>query len=206
MPASGPVYQPTTVSYEIRPGLLSQTASASPLIIFKKPIRQIILLIFSLLAISAGSYENIKSKIDKVLLNEKNFFYTGITMIVNGAVDYEDTEEHKEELELNTSQAETRDIGVVIGGILVTIVGFIGLGLYVVVADWRCNYVCPCILSKKQGLARQLQGQSGGQIMAALNPSTDPLVSHTQYAPVSELPRPDDEECRTLMPGDNKDW
>lgn len=127
-------------------------------------------------------------------------------MIVNGAVDYEDTEEHKEELELNASQAETRDIGVVVGGVLLTIVGFIGLGLYVVVADWRCNYVCPCILSKKQGLARQLQGQSGGQIMAALNPSTDPLVSHTQYAPVSELPRPDDEECRTLMPGDNKDW
>lgn len=131
---------------------------------------------------------------------------SGITMIVNGAVDYEDTEEHKEELELNASQAETRDIGIVVGGIIMTIIGFIGLGLYVVVADWRCNYVCPCILSKKQGLARQLQGQSGGQIMAALNPSTDPLVSHTQYAPVSELPRPDDEECRTLMPGDNKDW
>lgn len=54
MPASGPVYQPTTVSYEIRPGLLSQTASASPLIIFKKPVRQIILLVFSLLAIAAG--------------------------------------------------------------------------------------------------------------------------------------------------------
>lgn len=54
MPVIGPVYQPTTVSYEIRPGLLSQTASASPLIFFKKPIRQIILLVFSLLAIAAG--------------------------------------------------------------------------------------------------------------------------------------------------------
>lgn len=41
----------------------------------------------------------------------------------------------------------------------------------------------------------------------ALNPSTDPLVSHTQYAPVSELPslRSEDEERYNLMP-ENKDW
>lgn len=79
------------------------------------------------------------------------------------------------------------------------------LGLYLKVADWRRNCVCPCYFSKKQSLARQLQGSSGGQILA-LNPSTDPLVSHTQYAPVSELPpRPDDEERRNLMP-ENKDW
>lgn len=40
----------------------------------------------------------------------------------------------------------------------------------------------------------------------ALNPSTDPLVSHTQYAPcVSEVPRlEDDEERKTLM--HDKDW
>lgn len=126
-------------------------------------------------------------------------------MIVNGAADYEDTEEHKKELNMTTSETtENIDIGVVIGGVFMTILGFLCLGLYVKVAEWRRSYVCPCGLTKKQGLARQLQGQSGGQIMA-LNPSTDPLVSHTQYAPVSELPRPEDEECRTLMP-DNKEW
>lgn len=79
------------------------------------------------------------------------------------------------------------------------------LGLYIKVADWRRNCVCPCVISKKQGLARQLNGNGAAQILA-LNPSTDPLVSHTQYAPVSELPhRQDDEERRNLMP-DNKDW
>jgi hypothetical protein len=75
------------------------------------------------------------------------------------------------------------------------------------VADcWRRScVVCPCSYGRKKQIARQLQGQSGGQIMA-LNPSTDPLVSHTQYAPcVSEVPRLEDEdERKTLM--HDKDW
>lgn len=203
MPASGPVYQPTTVSYETRPGLLSQTTSVSPLKVFKKPIPQISLLICSLLLIAAG-----KLNTPPVLLKKYNYFFflivfVGIAMIVNGAADYEDTEKHQLELGLSET-TESIDIGVVVGGVLMTIIGFICLGLYIKVAEWRRSYVCPCGLSKKQGLARQLQGQNGGQIMA-LNPSTDPLVTHTQYAPVSELPRPEDEECRTLML-DNKEW
>lgn len=56
MPSSGPVYQPTTVSYESRPGLLSQTGSVSPLKILKKPIPQISLLIFALFSIAAGIF------------------------------------------------------------------------------------------------------------------------------------------------------
>ena len=127
-------------------------------------------------------------------------------MIVSGASDYEDTEKHKDEIQINTSETtESIDIGVIIGGFLMATFGVVCLLMYVNVVEWRRHYnCCPCGLSKKQGLARQLQGQNGGQIMA-LNPSTDPLVSHTQYAPVSELPRPEDDECRTLML-DNKDW
>lgn len=84
------------------------------------------------------------------------------------------------------------------------------LVLYLSVANWRRNCVCRCpFFDKKKSLARQLQCQNGGgcgEGIMALNPSTDPLVSHTQYAPVSELPhRGDDEERRNLMP-DNKDW
>lgn len=88
------------------------------------------------------------------------------------------------------------------------------VGIYFKYADWRRNCVCPCpctFFNKKQSLARQLQCQNVdggcGQGIMALNPSTDPLVSHTQYAPVSELPslRADEEERRNLMP-DNKDW
>lgn len=32
-----------------------------------------------------------------------------------------------------------------------------------------------------------------------LNPSTDPLVSSTQYAPISEIPRYEDEEERKKL-------
>lgn len=134
-------------------------------------------------------------------------------MIVNGAADYEDNEVHRPELEIKET-TETVDVCVIVGGVVLTVLGFFGLAIYVKVAEWRRSYVCPCGLSKKQGLARSLQGGGsasgmngtvgGGQILA-LNPSTDPLVSHTQYAPVSELPRPEDEECRNLML-DNKEW
>lgn len=180
MPASGPVYQPTTVSYETRPGLLAQSSTVSPLKILKKPIPQFVLLILALIAIAVG-----------------------VIMIANGVADLADTVEHNAIPE-GIEKAEGIDIGVVIGGIIITVFGFLLLILYIKVADWRRSCVCPCNLSKKQGFARQLQGNSGGQVLA-LNPSTDPLVSH-QYAPVSELPlRPDDEERRNLMP-DSKDW
>lgn len=187
MPSTGPVYQPTTVSYETRSsGLLAQTASVSPMKILKKPMAQIAILVFALLSIAAG-----------------------VAMIVDGAADYADTEEYKDELGLKRNDtSEGIDIGVVVGGVFITIIGFCLLGFYIKIAEWRRNCVCPCYISKKQGLARQLQCSSGYAIKSIqimpLNPSTDPLVSHTQYAPVSELPRPEDEERRNLMP-DNKD-
>lgn len=130
----------------------------------------------------------------------------GIAMIVNASDNYEEIEEHRENIPVDKIETnEAIDIGLIVGGILMTLFGFVLVALYVKVAEWRRNCVCPCGLSKKQGLARQLQNGNGGTQIMPLNPSTDPLVSHTQYAPVSELPRPDDEECRTLMT-DNKDW
>lgn len=127
-------------------------------------------------------------------------------MIVNAGTDYEDAEKHKGDVPISdTETTEAIDIGLIVGGILITIFGFVLLGLYLKFAEWRRNCVWPCGLSKKQGLARTLQGGNCGAQILPLNPSTDPLVSHTQYAPVSELPRPEDEECRTLM-NDNKDW
>lgn len=142
--------------------------------------------------------------------NSYLFYYflikTGTVMIVNARDDYEDTEDHKADLPIDKIEtSEAIDIGLIVSGILLTLFGFVLVALYIKVAEWRRSCVCPCGLSKKQGLARQLQGGQGGTQILPLNPSTDPLVSHTQYAPVSELPRPDDEECRTLMT-DNKDW
>lgn len=80
-------------------------------------------------------------------------------------------------------------------------------GIYIKVADCcrRHCVICPCSYGRKKSIARQLQGQSGGgQIMANLNPSTDPLVC-TQYAPVSEVPRLEDDEERKVLMND-KDW
>lgn len=120
-------------------------------------------------------------------------------MIVAGTADYVDTEEHREELEF-IPQTEEIDIGLIVGGVFILILGFALAALYIKVADWRRNCVCPCGVSKKQGLARQLQGSGNGAGPVALNPSTDPLVSHTQYAPVSEIPmKIEYEERHTLM-------
>lgn len=134
-------------------------------------------------------------------------FFAGIILIVNASENYaeelnEDNRGSKPMEMVET--AEAIDIGLIVCGILLTLFGFVLVALYIKVAEWRRHCVCPCGLSKKQGLARQLQSGNGGTQLP-LNPSTDPLVSHTQYAPVSELPRPDDEECRTFLT-DNKDW
>lgn len=133
-------------------------------------------------------------------------YFAGIVLIVNASDDYESIEEQRADKPMEIIEtAEAIDISLIVGGILLTLFGFVLIALYIKVAEWRRHCVCPCGLSKKQGsLARQLQSGTGGTQLP-LNPSTDPLVSHTQYAPVSELPRPDDEECRTLMT-DNKDW
>lgn len=56
MPAGNSVYQPTTVSYEPRPGsLLGQTTAASPLQILRKPVSQMIMLTFGLFTIALGN-------------------------------------------------------------------------------------------------------------------------------------------------------
>lgn len=66
MPGSGPVYQPTTVSYETRPGtgagggLLAQTTAASSLKMLRKPAAQMAVLVFGLISLAAGKspYQN----------------------------------------------------------------------------------------------------------------------------------------------------
>ncbi|KAI8122697.1 hypothetical protein FF38_09076 [Lucilia cuprina] len=217
----GPVYQPTTVSYEPRSGggngsggglgFLGPASSIgvdSPLRIFRKPKPQLALILFALISLAAG-----------------------IAMLASGAADWIEDQEFVRQQQQQLPIEQTTDdevsetqteavtpcvnipLGILLGGVFMTCLGIVGMGLYLKVADWRRNCVCPCpcpFFDKKQSLARQLQCQNVdggcGQGIMALNPSTDPLVSHTQYAPVSELPslRADDEERRNLMP-DNKD-
>lgn len=182
MPISGQVYQPTTVSYEPRPGFLMSESSTPTLIkVLRKPFYQIGLLVFGLFTLTVG-----------------------IALIVSGVADYEDTESHKDEWDPDIVGGEDFDIGSIVLGSILTVLAICCLGIYLVVAEWRRNCFCPCRFSKDQSLSRQLHGNGAGVL--ALNPSTDPLVSHTQYAPVSDIPRQqEDEERRNLMP-ENKDW
>lgn len=188
------VYQPTTTTNQ-RGG----NHSFLSLKILKKPIFQFLVLISALLLLAIGKYCKIFRSIIQI-----NFNFSGISMIASGAADFSDTTEHEDELNNTneTKEEEGIDIGIVVGGVFLTIIGFCLLGLYIKVCDWRRNCICPCGLSKKQGLARTLQNQGNNPPNALNHPSTDFLVSHTQYAPISELPSA--EECRNLMP-DNKE-
>lgn len=86
---------------------------------------------------------------------------------------------------------------------------FLISGIYIkLIEHWRrnCIMICPCSDRRKHRLVRQLQGHNGTQNIMALNPSTDPLVSHTQYeVSVSDVPRFEDEEERKKLMHD-KDW
>lgn len=143
------------------------------------------------------------------------FSPAGIAMIVSGTADYVDTEQHKEELAV-LPPTEGMDIAMIVSGVAVLLFSLAMAFLYVRLARYRRDWGCPCGgMSKKQGLARQLQGDCGsingggggsgaGGPIIALNPSTDPLVTHTQYAPVSEIPmRLEFEERHTLMPANS---
>ncbi|XP_011208507.2 uncharacterized protein LOC105229769 isoform X1 [Bactrocera dorsalis] len=186
-----PVYQPTTVSvsYEPRPG--RNNVRLLPFKILRNSRFQLFLLIFGLLSIATG----VAIFSSALASMPSNLFYN----------------KHTEDLPDNDIVVTCSEIptGIVVLVVFFIVTGVVCIGVYASVVDWRRNCVCRCpLFDKKKSLARQLQCQNGGgcgEGIMALNPSTDPLVSHTQYAPVSELPhRGDEEERRNLMP-DNKD-
>ncbi|XP_053947728.1 uncharacterized protein LOC129238572 [Anastrepha obliqua] len=184
-----PVYQPTTVSvsYEPRPGRNNSSRSIACKLL-SNPRFQIMLLLFGLITLATGIAVVASSIAGHIFINRNS-------------KDLAD-----DDAVMTCSQMP---IGMIISGAFFSATGLFCLGVYITVADWRRNCICQCpLFDKKKSLARQLQCQNGGvcgEGIMALNPSTDPLVSHTQYAPVSELPhRCDEEERRNLMP-DNKD-
>ncbi|XP_046660081.1 uncharacterized protein LOC124354008 isoform X2 [Homalodisca vitripennis] len=174
MPASGPVYQPTTVSYEqqgewSRPAsYLSQTVSGG---VRGPRCVQWVLLALAIFSLSAG-----------------------VIMVAEGTVDFTDnkqtpmTDEHG-----NVSQPESKtgQLIITVAGALLIIMGILLIGVYIRLVRRRKG--CPCLSSKEQRLARQLDNQ----------------VSNGQYGPVSEIsylpPQHDAEETRKLMASDNKE-
>ncbi|XP_039289735.1 uncharacterized protein LOC111064318 isoform X2 [Nilaparvata lugens] len=176
MPASGPVYQPTTVGYEqqnewSRPGsYLSQTVSNG--------LRGPRCVQWLLLAIGCFSLA------------------AGIIMVVEGTVEFADTQQTQlEDKDGNRRTGEeSTSVNVILTGIggLLILTGILLLGAYIRLMRRRKGVWC--FPSKEQRLARQLDTQN----------------TNGQYGPVSEITyQPpqvtEEEETRKLMANDNKE-
>ncbi|KAL7023101.1 hypothetical protein ACKWTF_012491 [Chironomus riparius] len=176
------VYQPTTVTFENSNSLIAQTRSSSRLkIIFHKTWMKILLLIGGLL-----------------------FLAVGLVIFCLGTIDYEDSMTNDGgDMSSEFPREKEFDITLIILGVFFASLGFVLLGIYIkLIEHWRrnCIMICPCSDRRKHRLVRQLQGHNGTQNIMALNPSTDPLVSHTQYeVSVSDVPRFEDEEERKKL-------
>lgn len=189
MPTSGPVYQPTTVSYEqqsewSRPGsYLSQTVSND----FRSPrCMQWFLLAVAMFALG-----------------------TGVIMIIEGTVTFGDniqTQLENKDGEFTKKDSSTTELVLTVIGALMVVFGLLLLAFYVKLVRRRNE--CPCFPDKQERLAMQLDNQAGNGQIHTMNPSTDLLVA-TQYGPVSEpYPPPavhDHEETSKLMANDLKD-
>ncbi|PSN34106.1 hypothetical protein C0J52_14189 [Blattella germanica] len=141
MPASGPVYQPTTVTYEQQNdwtpiSQLSQSLFGNGS--GRTRCIQWTLLVIGLLTLAAG-----------------------LIMIITGSIDFRDTQEHEEETGTTTQSEEKSagDIVIVVGGTVLLLLSVLFLGLYARMM-WRRGG-CPCFPNKEQRLARQLDNQVG---------------------------------------------
>ncbi|XP_067015162.1 uncharacterized protein [Anabrus simplex] len=133
MPASGPVYQPTTVTYEQQSdwtpvSYLSQTVNNG---VNRTKCLQWFLLVLGLFCLAAG-----------------------LIMLVEGAVDYSSPSKNEED-ETGTAG----ELAIAISGGVLTVIGVCLLVLYIRMARRRKG--CPCFPSKEQRLARQLDNQVG---------------------------------------------
>lgn len=132
----GPVYQPTTVSYEPRSGggngsggglgFLGPASSIgvdSPLRIFRKPKPQVALLLFALISLAAG-----------------------VAMLASGTADWLEDQEYVRQQQQQTPPENTTDdevsetqteavnpcveipLGILLGGVFMTCLGIVGMG------------------------------------------------------------------------------
>ncbi|XP_046394634.1 uncharacterized protein LOC124162208 isoform X3 [Ischnura elegans] len=205
MPASGPVYQPTTVSYEQQSdwtptGYLSQTVSSS--LPSRGKCLQWLVLAIGVLTFAAG-----------------------LIMAVEGAIDYENQARNFEDnpplpsLSSPLPPAESPpshsvvDLVVAIFGALLMVIGIVMIMAYVQMVRKRKRFMLRCLATKEQTLVRQLRDNQvqNGQILT-LGPSTTDLLLTAQYGPVSEIAyqppivvEEEEEETRTLMGSENKE-
>lgn len=181
MPNSGPVYQPTTVSYEQQNEWSSQPRSYLAQTVNRVNNPRCVQ--WSLLALGLVSIA------------------IGIILFVEGTVF---TDSHKSTITIESAESGSSIVLAVIGIILV-IVGVLLEVAYVRLVHRRKGW--PCFNNKSQRLTRDQDNQTNNGQILTLNPSTDLLVTSSQYNTVNEAPPTlsEEEETRKLMSGDIKD-
>jgi hypothetical protein len=140
MPASGPVYQPTTVTYE-------QQSDWTPI---------------SNLSQSLFRSSSIRTRCIQwaLLILGLITFAAGLVMVIEGSADLCNTEVDETP---DSKAGEASALVIVIGGVVLVLLGILFFGLYSRMV-WRSKG-CPCFPSKEQRLARQLDNQVGnGQV------------------------------------------
>lgn len=138
MPTSGPVYQPTTVSYEqqngawMRPGAFISHSLGSRI---RSPrFLQWILLILMIVC-----------------------FIVGLSMIIDGSLVYSKTQDSMSESDGGGGST------IIVVGVLLIVIGLIFTGFFIKLM--RRRRACPCFPNKEERLARQLDSQGGnGQV------------------------------------------
>lgn len=135
MPASGPVYQPTTITY-------NQESDWAPMRfltqnVFRPRVVHWAVLILGLMTLAAG-----------------------IVLIVEGSVDLYDTKGGETP---DSEDKSANGCIPIVGGVLIVLFCIVFFGVYAC-AVWKRNE-CPCFPSKEQRLARQLDNQvENGQV------------------------------------------
>lgn len=183
MPASGPVYQPTTVSYEQQSewsqpsnGLINRTLNH---------IRNPRWFHWSFILISW------------ILIAIGVFLFLSITTNFVSSADANDN--------------YTEDIAFLVIGSFCFVFGVVLLiGYFRYIKD---KDSCPCFTGKARQMEPQSQplsqSQSNGQVLQIplTNPSTDLLIAASHYDPMSATPTTiiEEDETRKLMGNDNKD-
>ncbi|XP_044732876.1 uncharacterized protein LOC123295552 isoform X2 [Chrysoperla carnea] len=219
MPASGPVYQPTTVTYEQQ---TPENGNAGPTATWTRPV--------SYLSQTVSSHPNRARFVQWItLILGICLIASGLIMVVDGTIDYNDTtttttttthqnvtpsaannssDATESSVENSTTTEVQRghasDLVCAIVGILLTIVGIFFVGVYV----RSCRRRKTCTWWRGKDLTSSNTRENGVAASAAMNPSTDLLVT-AQYAPVSEVayqpPAALAAEERSKLMAENKD-
>ncbi|KAI5723963.1 hypothetical protein M8J76_013381 [Diaphorina citri] len=184
MPTSGPVYQPTTVSYEQQNEWSSQPRSY--------------------LAQTVNRVNNPRCVQWTLLALGFVSIAIGLILFVEATI-FTDNNKSAIPSEPTDASLSSSSIVLAVAGIILIIIGVLLVLAYVRIVQRRKGW--PCFNNKSQRLTRDIDNQTNNGQILTLNPSTDLLVTSSQYNTVNEAPPTlsEEEETRKLMGNDIKE-